>query len=43
MKYFMKKEVKDVVLTGVLEIEDLGILTAAAHSFLHLLGVHLQR
>lgn len=34
MKYLMKKEAKDLMLTGVLEAENPGALTAAAHSFL---------
>lgn len=37
MKYLMKKEAKDLMLTGLLETENLGALTAAAHSFLYAL------
>lgn len=34
VKYLMKKEAKDIMLTDALETEYLGTLTAAAHSFL---------
>lgn len=34
MKYSMNKETKNLVLAGLLEAENLGPLTAAAHSFL---------
>lgn len=34
MKYLMKKEARDLMLTGTLETENLGTLTAAAQSFL---------